>query len=204
MTELRRARLLPARLLPARLIPWLFAGLCLGGIAHILSILTMPALSKSDATSRLFALGTPNEVVLLPKPGPGDTLIPFSDPNVLASVCPFDLRAAPLRIRVAQGSQYLTVAFLQPGGSIFYSLSDKANPNGALDIRLTNAAQLQVIEANDPDDQDVAELRVTAPVDTGIVLVRGLAGDPTQSAETERRIGTVRCLSEPLAPPPRR
>ena len=185
-----------------RLWPWLFAGLCLGGIAHILSILTMPALSKSDATSRLFALGPVNQALVLPRTGPGATLIPFSDPNIVMSLCPFDLRAAPLRVKVMPGSQYLTVAFLQPGGGIFYSLSDKANPNGALDMRLVNDAQLQLIEADDPDDQAVSELRVTAPVDTGIVLIRALASDPTQSVSAEQRIRTVSCASEPIAAKP--
>lgn len=181
-----------------RLWPWIFAGLCLAGIAHIVSILAMPSLSKSDATSRLFAVGPTNHLTMLPRTGPGAESIPFSDPNVALAICPFDIGDTPLRIKVAPGQEYLTIAFLQPGGSIFYSLSDKANPNGALDIRLVNAAELQKIEADDPDDQPVTELRVTAPTDKGIALIRALASDAGEISSAEQRIARATCAAEAL------
>lgn len=184
----------------SRLLPWIFAGLFLGGIAHILSIMAMPALSKSDATTRLRSARPINAMTPLPLVGPGPELIPFSDPNAALGVCPFDLATGPLRIRVGSGGPYLTLAFLQPGGRIFYALSDKANPNGALDVRLATAEQLQAIEADDPDDETVLELRVTSPVQSGVVLIRALAPERSRIAEATRRIAAARCESEPLKP----
>ena len=182
-----------------RLWPWIFAGLCLGGIAHILSILLLPALSRQDATSRLSVLGPVNGMKTLPGSGPSGGPVPFSDPNVATAICPFDLMSAPLRIRVASGQEFLTVAFLQPGGSIFYSLSDRANASGALDVRLATGEQLLAIEAGDPDDQPVAELRVKSPSATGVALVRAVAPAIAMLPLAEQRVSRASCAPEPIS-----
>ncbi len=181
-----------------RLWPWLFAGLFLGGIAHIVSILLMPRLSGQDATTKLRALGPLNQVQGLQRDRPDKALIPFNDPNVALGICPFDISNAPLRIKVVPGEQFLTLAFLQPGGSVFYSLSDRTNPKGSLDVRLVNSDQLQRIEANDPEDQPIAELRVKAPSSTGVVLLRSLASDASQLRPAEQRIAKASCALEPI------
>ena len=183
----------------SRLVPWFFAGLFLAGIAHIISILLLPGLSREDATSRLAAMGRMNRMSTLFWSKPSEMPIPFSDPNATFAICPYDLSPAPLRIRVPKGAQILTVAFLQSGGIIYYSLSDRIDPKNGLDIRLTNAAQLQAIEAKDPEDQPISELRVRSPSLTGVVLVRAISAQNSDAGAARQRVSASTCVSEPLA-----
>ena len=182
----------------SRLWPWLFAGLFLGAIAHIVSILMLPTVSQQDATSMLRALGPVNALVPVPQSQPLKNLIPFADPNAAVAICPFNIAAAPLRIRAPVGENILTLTFMQGGGNIFYSLSDKANLKGSLDVRLVTEAQLQQIEANDPEDQAIAELRVRSPRTSGVVLVRAISSDAVFYSAAEQRVAGATCVSEPL------
>lgn len=181
-----------------RLWPWLFAGLFLGAIAHIVSILILPAVSKQDATSILRGLGPVNALLVLPKSEPTKSVIPFRDPNAAMAICPFDIGAAPLRIKAPAGDSILTLTFLQTGGSVFYSLSDKANLKGALDVRLVTDPQLQQIEADDPEDQTVTEVRVRAPRSNGVVLIQAISSEAALYAAAEQRLAATSCAAEPI------
>jgi len=180
-------------------LPWIVAGLMLGAIVHIVSILMMPALSGQDATTRLRALATLNHLQLLPRVTPERMALPFDDPDLATGICPFDISAMPLRIKVPAGEEFLTVSFLQPGGSIFYALSDHATANGMLDIRLADKAQMTEIEAEDPGDEAVSELRVPAKSLIGVVLIKALANDRAQLANAEARISRATCTTEAIA-----
>lgn len=181
-----------------RLWPWLFAGLFLGGIAHLVSILILPSVSRQDATSILRALGPVNALLTLPRSQPQKSVIPFGDPNAAVAICPFDITAMPLRIRAPAGDTILTLTFMQGGGGIFYSLSDKANLKGALDVRLATDDQLQTIEANDPEDQTITELRIRAPRATGVVLIRAISSEAALYQDAERRVAAASCAPEPI------
>ncbi len=184
----------------SRLLPWLLAGLMMGGIAHISSILLMPMLSGLDATTKLRSLGPVNKMQMLAPGNIGENLIPFQDPGAVIGICPFDVSIHPLRIRVGSGDALLSLVFLQSGGSSFYALSDKAGAKGALDVRLATAEQLGRIEASDPEDQVIRELRVRAPNTTGIVLIRSISGSAADLGSATRRITGVTCSPEPIKP----
>ncbi len=180
-----------------RLWPWIFTGLFLGGIAHIVSILLMPMFSGQDSLTRLMPLASINQLRFIPQATPGKAVLPFIDPGSAYAICAFDLSRSPLRIKADAGSTYLSIVFLQQGGAAFYALSERASQTGALDIRLATNVQMERIESLDPEDQPVRELRVRAPKPTGLVLVRSIANDEPHMTQAESRVKAVKCTPEP-------
>jgi uncharacterized membrane protein len=178
---------------------WIFAGVFLGGITHITSILIMPIYAGQDATTRLRALSAVNAAYVLPQSAPGRSPLIYLEPNAAYAICPYDVSLAPLRIQVDQGSAYLSMVFLQAGGTAFYALNDRASPNGALDIRLATPEQLNKIELQDVEDLPLQELRVRANKTTGVVLVRSIAKDAPHYSEALERVQNFKCGLEKVA-----
>jgi uncharacterized membrane protein len=181
---------------------WIFAGLFLGGITHIVSILIMPLYAGQDATTRLRALSAVNAAYILPQSAVGFI---YPEPNTAYAICPYDISTAPLRVVIDLSSQidsglkmdlsapYLSAVFLQAGGLAFYALNDRASPSGMLDIRLATPDQMNKIELQDVEDQPLQELRVRAAKTTGVVLVRVVAKNAPQYSEALERAQTFKC-----------
>lgn len=177
---------------------WVFAGLFLGGIVHIVSILLMPHYAEQDTTTRFSATGRVNEAYVLPQVEAGKSPYTFADPNAAYAICPYDITLAPLRIRVESGVNYLLMVFLGTGGSSFYALSDKASSNGAMDIRLADADQMNEIELLDTEDDLVRELRVRAPQPKGIVLLRSVFSNALERGQAVERVKGFKCGLETI------
>ncbi len=171
-----------------QLLPWIFAGLFLGGITHLTSILLMPAFAGQDATTRLMAMGQVNGAQVL-----SGASLPFTDPNSANAICVYDVSKAPLRIKIGAGDAYLSAVFLQKGGAAFYALNDRANPHASMDIVLANAEQMNTIEELDTEDQASQDLRVVTPSSTGVVLVRSVAKDAAHYGDAQSHIQTLKC-----------
>ncbi|MCP8937800.1 DUF1254 domain-containing protein [Alsobacter sp. SYSU M60028] len=174
------------------------AGLILGGIVHLGSVLAIPAAASPNADDRLAAYAPRHQLTMLPRaePGPG---LPHRDPAVALGVCRFDLAAGPLRVRASSVDGFLSLAFYTPTGSVFYALTDRSAVRGALDILVVTQEQLDEIVAGDPEDEPVSELRLLAPQTAGFVTFRALAGEPDLYPEAEARIRAARCAPEPLS-----
>jgi uncharacterized membrane protein len=172
---------------------WICAGVFLGGITHIVSILIMPLYAGQDATTRLRSLSEVNIAYVLPQSAPGKSPLIYVEPNAAYAICPYDVSASPLRIQIDSGDAYLSIVFLQAGGQAFYALNDRASPNGILDIRLATPEQMNKIELQDAEDQPVQELRVRANKTTGVVLVRSIAKDAPHYSEALERVQNFKC-----------
>ncbi len=176
--------------------PWIFAGVFLGGIVHISSILLMPYYAGQDAATRLEAMGRVNESHVLPAFEAGKIPFSFAEPNAAYAICPYNISIAPLRIQIESGRSYISLVFLGQGGSSFYSLSDKASANGTLDIRLASFEQLNQIELQDTEDQPVQELRIRAQKPTGVVLVRSVPSSKLDYKDAVARVQKFTCRLE--------
>ena len=65
-----------------------------------------------------------------------------------------------------------------------------------LDVVLVTRAQLDAIEAQDPEDETPLDLRLIAPSLQGFVMLRALALEPGQRAGAEARLKSISCQTE--------
>ena len=80
-----------------RLLFTIIAGVLLGGVVHLVSVLALPRIATQDAYSRLTPLTKLNAVTALPLAAPDNTVMPFMDPAFAIAVCRYDLSTGPIK-----------------------------------------------------------------------------------------------------------
>ncbi len=160
-----------------RALGWIIAGVLLGGVVHLLTVIFLPQAATRDAYSRLSALAEVNQVTLLPQPSPDGSPLPFLDPAFATAICRYDLSGGPLRIQLLVSQSYLSASFYSRAGLAYYSVNDRTTGRRTLDLDLMNSQQRSTVE----DDQEGTadnRLVVESPTDTGLVILRALAVAP--------------------------
>jgi len=174
-------------------LPWIVGCLFIAGVVHIGSIFAMPRLAPQDAFARISTLAQPHKVVLLPATTP-ESGAPFDDPALAQGVCRYDLSQGPVRLRATLPPDALMlISFHARHGQIFYSMTDRSATHGKLDVLLVTRQQLDVVEANDPEDELPQDLRIIAPTQEGFLLFRALAEYPGELADARDRIQSLSC-----------
>lgn len=186
------------RLLAALL--WLLGILTVAGITHIAAIFALPDLAAKDNYARLSELAKPGQATILPPARPGTQFMPFADPALAQSVCPFDLSQGSLRLHAdVEADKLLTLSFRNSAGQVFYSMSGLAAQQGKIDVVLLTPAQLEIVEADDDEDDPSQDLRLIAPETKGFVIISALAAYPSEQAEAEERAKSIACTIEQVA-----
>ena len=175
------------------ILPWVAGCLVVAGIVHITSIFAMPRLAPRDAFARMSEIAAPHRVTLLPAATPGAGA-PFDDPALAQGVCRYDLAQGPVRLRATlHPDALMLMSFHGRNGQIFYSMTDRSATRGKLDVLLLTRQQLDVVEANDPEDELPQDLRIIAPTLEGFLLFRALAEFPGEMEDAEKRIQSIFC-----------
>lgn len=176
-------------------LPYLVGVLMTAAATHILAILAMPHLAPQDSFARLARFAPVNRFVPVPAQAPGETLLPFEDPAMLTSVCRFDLRNGPVRVRAdfAPFDGFVAVSFRDRRGATFYALNDRGGLRNRLDVVLLTRPQLDAVEALDPEDELPQELRLVPPDLEGVVVARSLAVDRLDGENARRRLASATC-----------
>ncbi|MFS8043754.1 DUF1254 domain-containing protein [Xanthobacter sp. AM33] len=163
----------------------------LGAIAHIVSILAMPALAERNAYARLSELMESNALTLLPDPSPHEQVLPMMDPAFVSAVCLYDLSEAPLKVRVPATADYTSVSFFTAEGLAFYALSDQA-AGKVIELDLMTASQKAAL----PEDEEITaadRLVIESPSLEGIVAVRAFVRERGTRAIVRRQIEAATC-----------
>lgn len=177
----------------------LLAGLILGAIIHIVSILTIPWAAEHNAWSRLTAVAAVNEVRDI-APGAGQqTLLPDIDPSMRYAVCHYDLSQGVLQIRALVPRSYWSLALYDRLGINYYVINDRVVGAGNIEVWVANATQLLEVEPEGVEDSEKGErLVVGAPRQQGFAVFRVLASDPSREQMIRQVLAGTSCAT--LAP----
>jgi uncharacterized membrane protein len=186
------------RLLAALL--WLLGVLAIAGITHIVAVFALPEIAAKDAFAPVSELARPGRLTILPPSRPEKQVMPFADPAMVQSVCPFDLSQGGLRLHAdVEGGRLLTFSFRTSAGQVFYSMTDLAAQQGKIDVIVLTANQLETVEAEDDVDNPSQDLRLVAPERQGFAIVSALASYQSDRADAEERVKSVVCAVEQVA-----
>ena len=182
-------------------LPWVLGCLVIAGIVHLASIFAMPRLAPRDAFARMSEATLPHRVTLLPAATPPGGA-PFDDPALAQGVCRYDLSQGPVRLRATLSPDALMLmSFHARQGQIFYSMTDRSATRGKLDVLLVTRQQLDVVEANDPEDELPQDLRIIAPTLEGFLLFRAMGEFPGEMEDAKKRIQSIFCGLDKEAKP---
>lgn len=162
----------PVTLSLLRMIPFVAGTVFVAGVVHISTILLMPLVAGQTAAARLSGGAQPNALETLQQASGETMLVPFADPSLQTATCQYNVREAPVRLRIQTGDHFLSIVFISENGRLIYALTDKAATRKTIDILVLTESQLRQVEAQDPDDEPIQELRLRVSEPKGLAVIR--------------------------------
>jgi uncharacterized membrane protein len=183
-----------------RLIATIIAGLVLGGIVHLVSVLALPRIASQDAYARLTPITRVNAVTELPPITPDKAPLPFLDPAFAMAVCRYDLSNGPIKLTVPVSQAYTAVSFYTRNEVAYYAINDRSAGRKVIELDLMTAAQ----HADLPEEEDVTaadRLIIDSPTPTGLIVMKALASEPglMPQARAAMQAATCKVQTEPQA-----
>ena len=109
-----------------RILFTIVAGVLLGGVVHLVSVLALPRIATQDAYSRLTPMTKLNAVTALPLADPNNAPMPFMDPAFAVAICRYDLADGALKLTVPVSQAYTSVSFYTRNEVAYYAINDRS------------------------------------------------------------------------------
>jgi uncharacterized membrane protein len=158
---------------------WIAGALLIAAIAHVASLLLLPRLIMLRTMSVMARSASANTVLHPPRSSARSRTVVRPSPDLLYSICVYDLRAADGAVRVSISDMpdtYWSVSVFDADTNNFYALNDRQARTGAADFLL--------VESGTPANDERLPV-VAAPTSRGIVLFRILVSDDARMAELD-------------------
>jgi uncharacterized membrane protein len=176
-----------------RWLLWALAGVLLGGIIHLSTVLALPRTATHDAYARLEAIAPVNKVVALP--ASTSPVMPFMDPAFATAVCRYDLSKGPLKLTAPVSQAYTAIAFYTRYDIAYYAINDRAAGRKVIELDLMTTQQHEQM----PEEEDVTaadRLIVESPTRTGLIVLKVLSPEPTMMNLAEATLASARCRAQ--------
>ena len=175
-----------------RWLLWLLGGVVLGGIIHIVVILTLPALAEQSVWSRVADLDADNRMVILPRIVAGEPNPLGLDPALAYGLCRVDLANGPAYVSGVLPEGFWSVALFNPSGIVTYSTTNRDGIGKTLELGIFNAAQTRLLAQQ---QLDIAEglLVVESASDDLLILVRLAPPHQAMRHRFEQELSEVEC-----------
>ncbi len=177
----------------------IIAGVLLGGIVHLVSVLALPRIATNDAYARLAPTTKLNAVTPLPPADPSNTTMPFMDPAFAMAVCRYDLSGGPLKLTVPVSQAYTSVSFYTRNDVAYYAINDRSAGRKVIELDLMTEDQ----HADLPEDEDVTaadRLIIDSPTATGLIVLKALAPEPGLMPQAQASLAASNCKVQTDAP----
>lgn len=175
-----------------RWLATLLAGLLLGGLVHLVSVLALPRIASQDAYSRLERITPVNAVKALPLADPNNAPIPFMDPAFATAICRYDLSNGPIKLAVPVSQAYTSVSFYTDGDVAYYAINDRSAGRKVIELDLMTESQHTAL----PEDEEITaadRLIVDSPTSTGLIVLKALAADTGLMAQAQASLAAATC-----------
>jgi uncharacterized membrane protein len=178
-----------------RWLLWTLAGIILGGIVHLGTILALPRTASQDAYARLEPITPVNQMTAIPRPTAAKALMPYMDPAFAVAVCRYDLGRGPMKLTAPVSQAYTSVTFYTKLGVAYYGINDRAAGRRTIELYLMTTAQHEAM----PDEEDVTaadRLIIESPGTTGLIVLRALSPEPSLMPMAQAAAAAGRCLAQ--------
>ena len=178
-----------------RWILWTLAGVLLGGIVHLGTVLVLPRTASRDAYARLTPITPVNAFALIPEPTPETAPLPFMDPAFAAAVCRYDLSSGPMKLSAPLSQAYTSVTFYTRYGVAYYGINDRAAGRRSIELDLMTTPQRDAL----PEEEDVTaadRLIIESPTTTGLIVVRALSPEPGLMPMARAALQRAQCRTQ--------
>ncbi len=182
-----------------RLLFTIVAGVVLGLVVHLVSVLALPRIATQDAYSRLTPMTKLNGVTQLPLADPNTSPMPFMDPAFALAICRYDLTGGPIKLTVPVSQAYTSVSFYTRNEIAYYAINDRSAGKKVIELDLMTEAQHNAL----PEDEEVTaadRLIIDSPSTTGLILMKALAAEPGLMPQAQATLQAATCGPQTDAP----
>jgi uncharacterized membrane protein len=175
-----------------RLLFTIIAGVLLGGVVHLVSVLALPRIATQDAYSRLTPMTKLNTVTTLPQADPNNAPMPFMDPAFAVAICRYDLSGGSIKLQVPVSQAYTSVSFYTRNEVAYYAINDRSAGRKVIELDLMTEAQ----HAELPEDEEVTaadRLIIDSPTSTGLIVLKALAPEPGLMPQAQATLAASSC-----------
>jgi uncharacterized membrane protein len=183
-----------------RLLLTILAGVLLGGIVHLVSVLALPRIATQDAYSRLTPMTKLNAVTALPLADANNAPMPLMDPAFAMAICRYDLSGGPIKLTVPVSQAYTSVSFYTRNEVAYYAINDRSAGRKVIELDLMTEAQ----HSDLPEDEDVTaadRLIIDSPTTTGLIVLKALAPEPGLMPQAQASVAAASCKVQGEASP---
>lgn len=179
-----------------RTLIWMAIGAVLGGIIHLIVILTLPMMARDTIWDRVTALDAHHRMQVLPVPAPGEPN-PFGlDPDLTYAVCQVDLGDEPVYLKGTLPDAFWSLAIFNQAGIVTYSTTNRDGIGQTVDIGIFNAAQTRLLARQEIDISE-GVMVVESTTDQFFALLRLAPPQPAMRARFEQALGAISCGPQP-------
>ena len=178
-----------------RWLLWTLAGIILGGIVHLATILVLPRTASQDAYARLSPITLVNAITAVPRPTPTKAVLPYMDPAFAVAVCRYDLSNGPMKLTAPVSQAYTSVTFYTRRGIAYYGINDRAAGRRTIELYLMTTPQHDAM----PEDTEVTaadRLIIDSPTTTGLIVLRALSPEPGLMPMAQASVAGARCATQ--------
>ncbi|EJN12396.1 putative integral membrane protein [Bradyrhizobium sp. YR681] len=175
-----------------RLAFTILAGVVLGLVVHLVSVLALPRIATQDAYSRLTPMTRLNGVTQLPLADPNTSPMPFMDPAFALAICRYDLSDGPIKLTVPVSQAYTSVSFYTRNEIAYYAINDRSAGKKVIELDLMTEAQHNGL----PEDEEVTaadRLIIDSPSTTGLIVMKALAAEPGLMPQAQGSLAAASC-----------
>lgn len=149
----------------SRLLFWIVGGAVLGGLIHLVVILTLPGAATRDIWTRLETAAPLETLVVLDDIAPGQPNPLGLDPELLYGVCRLELGDGPGIVNGQLPLAFWSVSVFNRDGHVVYATTNRSGSGQLLDMGIFNPAQTRLL----------AEQRFE--IDEGLLIVEAGGND---------------------------
>ncbi|WFU78642.1 DUF1254 domain-containing protein [Bradyrhizobium sp. CIAT3101] len=182
-----------------RLAFTILAGVVLGLVVHLVSVLALPRIATQDAYSRLTPMTKLNSVTQLPLADPNTSPMPFMDPAFALAICRYDLSGGAIKLTVPVSQAYTSVSFYTRNEIAYYAINDRSAGKKVIELDLMTQAQHDAL----PEDEEVTaadRLIIDSPSTTGLIVMKALAAEPGLMPQAQATLQAATCGPQTDAP----
>jgi uncharacterized membrane protein len=158
---------------------WIVGTLLIAAAVHAVSLLLLPRLIMMRTMAAMTKVAADNTIFYPPRPTANARSVVRPSPDLLYSICVYDLDAAGGILRISTHDMpdtYWSVSLFDADTNNFYTLNDRQAKTGAVDFLLaTKGASITA------GQRPV----IAAPTGRGIVLFRTLVDDERRLSEID-------------------
>ena len=182
-----------------RLLFTIVAGVVLGLVVHLVSVLALPRIATQDAYSRLTPMTKLNGVTQLPLADPQTSPMPFMDPAFALAICRYDLSGGPIKLTVPVSQAYTSVSFYTRNEIAYYAINDRSAGKKVIELDLMTQTQHDAL----PEDEEITaadRLIIDSPTSTGLIVMKALAAEPGLMPQAQATLAAASCGPQTEAP----